>query len=128
SRDRGLARARPCLGCAARQRLAWPHRALRHPGDRCAPGSIARLVAGVGVPVDSTRSLNAQARTQLEARPVPAGDDGRAESTFERAKPLALALILTLGAVMGVRLLVELKTVLLLFFVAVLFAAALSRP
>jgi predicted PurR-regulated permease PerM len=78
--------------------------------------------------VDSTRSLNAQARTQLEARPVPAGDDGRAESTFERAKPLALALILTLGAVMGVRLLVELKTVLLLFFVAVLFAAALSRP
>src|SRR6185503_11162978 len=54
--------------------------------------------------------------------------DGRAESTFERAKPLALALILTLGAVLGVRLLVELKTVLLLFFVAVLFAAALSRP
>jgi predicted PurR-regulated permease PerM len=50
------------------------------------------------------------------------------ESTFDRAKPLALALILTLGAVMGVRLLVELKTVLLLFFVAVLFAAALSRP
>ena len=37
-------------------------------------------------------------------------------------------MILTLGAVMGVRLLVELKTVLLLFFVAVLFAAALSRP
>jgi predicted PurR-regulated permease PerM len=65
----------------------------------------------------------------LEASPaglLARGD--RPESTFDRAKPLALALILTLGAVMGVRLLVELKTVLLLFFVAVLFAAALSRP
>jgi predicted PurR-regulated permease PerM len=59
--------------------------------------------------------------TQPAAPQVP-------ESTFDRAKPLALALILTLGAVMGVRLLVELKTVLLLLFVAVLFAAALSRP
>ena len=79
--------------------------------------------------MDSTQPAAPQALSPLEARPtglLARGD--RPESTFDRAKPLALALILTLGAVMGVRLLVELKTVLLLFFVAVLFAAALSRP
>jgi predicted PurR-regulated permease PerM len=78
--------------------------------------------------VDSARQLTSQAKAPLEVRPAPSGHDEETESTFDRAKPLALALILTLGAVMGVRLLVELKTVLLLFFVAVLFAAALSRP
>jgi predicted PurR-regulated permease PerM len=78
--------------------------------------------------MDSTQPAD-QVPSPLEARPtgLRARGDGP-ESTFDRAKPLALALILTLGAVMGVRLLVELKTVLLLFFVAVLFAAALSRP
>jgi predicted PurR-regulated permease PerM len=79
--------------------------------------------------MDSTQPAAPQVRSPLEASPtglLARGD--RPESTFDRAKPLALALILTLGAVMGVRLLVELKTVLLLFFVAVLFAAALSRP
>jgi predicted PurR-regulated permease PerM len=82
--------------------------------------------------MDSTQHVAAPARSPVEARPaeppVPTGRGEPAESTFDRAKPLALALILTLGAVTGVRLLVELKTVLLLLFVAVLFAAALSRP
>ena len=79
--------------------------------------------------MDNAQPAAPEVPSPLEARPtglLARGD--RPESTFDRAKPLALALILTLGAVMGVRLLVELKTVLLLFFVAVLFASALSRP
>jgi predicted PurR-regulated permease PerM len=49
-------------------------------------------------------------------------------STFERAKPIAVGLLLVLAAVVGLRLLARLTDVLLLLFIAVLFAAALSRP
>src|SRR5215470_11693673 len=48
--------------------------------------------------------------------------------TFDRAKPIAVALLLVLGAIAGTLLLIRLTNVLLLLFVAVLFAAALSRP
>lgn len=50
------------------------------------------------------------------------------ESTFDRAKPLAMALLLLLGAVVLLQLLEELRHVLLLLFVAVVFAATLARP
>jgi predicted PurR-regulated permease PerM len=50
------------------------------------------------------------------------------ETTFERAKPIALGLILAGLAVIGLRIVVELREVLILFFVSVLFAAAISRP
>ena len=50
------------------------------------------------------------------------------ETTFERAKPIALGLILAALAVIGLRIVVELREVLILFFVSVLFAAAISRP
>jgi predicted PurR-regulated permease PerM len=73
----------------------------------------------------AARPSSADASSNDPARPPRSG---AAESTFDRAKPIALALILTLAAVMGVRLLVELRTVLVLLFVAILFAAALSRP
>jgi predicted PurR-regulated permease PerM len=71
------------------------------------------------------RQTSADASSNEATRPPRTAE---AESTFDRAKPIALALILTLAAVMGVRLLVELRTVLVLLFVAILFAAALSRP
>lgn len=50
------------------------------------------------------------------------------ETTFQRAKPIALGLILALLAVVGLRLLVELQHVLILCFLAVLFASAISQP
>jgi predicted PurR-regulated permease PerM len=80
--------------------------------------------------VDTTNHLAPQATSPDASSNEPARPPrtAEAESTFDRAKPLALALILTLAAVMGVRLLVELRTVLVLLFVAILFAAALSRP
>jgi predicted PurR-regulated permease PerM len=49
-------------------------------------------------------------------------------TTFERAKPIALALILAILAVIGLRILAELRDVLVIIFVAALFASALSRP
>jgi predicted PurR-regulated permease PerM len=52
----------------------------------------------------------------------------RGMSTFERAKPIAVGLLLVVAAVVGLRLLARLTDVLLLLFIAVLFAAALSRP
>ncbi len=50
------------------------------------------------------------------------------ETTFQRAKPVALGLILALLAVVGLRLLVELQHVLILCFLAVLFGSAISQP
>src|SRR3954471_101162 len=49
-------------------------------------------------------------------------------STFERAKPITLALTLVLLGAVGLKLLSDLTHVLLLLFVAVLFASTLSRP
>jgi hypothetical protein len=50
------------------------------------------------------------------------------ESTFDRAKPIALGLVLAVLAVAGLRVLAELQHVLILVFLAVLVASALSRP
>ena len=50
------------------------------------------------------------------------------ETTLDRAKPIALGLILAVFAVIGLWLLVELRQVLVLIFVAVLFASAIARP
>jgi hypothetical protein len=50
------------------------------------------------------------------------------ESTFDRAKPIALGLVLAVLAVAGLRVLVQLEHVLILVFVAILVASALSRP
>ncbi len=50
------------------------------------------------------------------------------ETTFERAKPIALGLILAALALVGLRIVAELREVLILFFIAVLFASAISRP
>lgn len=52
----------------------------------------------------------------------------REMSVFERSKPLALALVIAVFAVVGLRIIAELQHVLVLFFVAVLFASALARP
>lgn len=50
------------------------------------------------------------------------------ETTFERAKPIALGLILAVLAVAGLHILVDLRHVLILGFVAVLFASTMSQP
>src|SRR5262249_36975186 len=50
------------------------------------------------------------------------------ETTFERAKPIALGLTLAVFAIVGLRIVAELREVLVLFFVAVLFASAIARP
>jgi predicted PurR-regulated permease PerM len=50
------------------------------------------------------------------------------ETTFERAKPIALGLILAVLAVAGLRILVDLRHVLILGFLAVLFASTISQP
>jgi predicted PurR-regulated permease PerM len=57
-----------------------------------------------------------------------AGGRGAGESTFDRAKPIALGLMLAALAVAGLRILVQLEHVLILVFLAVLVASALSRP
>jgi predicted PurR-regulated permease PerM len=49
-------------------------------------------------------------------------------STFQSAKPFALALIIAVLAVVGLRIIADLRDVLVLLFVAVLFASALARP
>jgi predicted PurR-regulated permease PerM len=49
-------------------------------------------------------------------------------TTFERAKPIALGLVLAVLAVVGLRILAELREVLVLFFIAILFASATARP
>jgi predicted PurR-regulated permease PerM len=61
-------------------------------------------------------------------RPDTAATRNERESTFERAKPIALGLILAVFAVIGLRILAELREVLVLVFIAVLFASAISRP
>jgi predicted PurR-regulated permease PerM len=49
-------------------------------------------------------------------------------STWEQAKPLALALLLAVLGLYAVQLLIDIRRVLLLLFVSALFAAAMSRP
>jgi predicted PurR-regulated permease PerM len=50
------------------------------------------------------------------------------ETTFQRAKPIALGLVLAVLAIVGLWLLVQLRYILVLVFVAVLFASAIARP
>ena len=64
----------------------------------------------------------------MSAQGTPAGAPHRTETTLDRAKPIALGLILAVFAVIGLWLLVELRQVLVLIFVAVLFASAIARP
>ena len=52
----------------------------------------------------------------------------RDESAFESAKPLAIALVIAVFAIVGLRIIAQLHDVLVLFFIAVLFASALARP
>jgi predicted PurR-regulated permease PerM len=49
-------------------------------------------------------------------------------STFDRAKPIALGLFLAVLGIAGLRVLQQLEHVLILLFLAVLFASAISRP
>jgi predicted PurR-regulated permease PerM len=49
-------------------------------------------------------------------------------STFDRAKPIALGLFLAVLGIAGLRLLAQLEHVLILLFLAVLVASAISRP
>jgi predicted PurR-regulated permease PerM len=49
-------------------------------------------------------------------------------STFDRAKPIALGLFLAVLGIAGLRVLAQLEHVLILLFLAVLFASAISRP
>jgi predicted PurR-regulated permease PerM len=51
-----------------------------------------------------------------------------AGSTWARAKPLFLAAVLTILTIVGLRLLVELRGLLILLFVSMVLAAAMSRP
>jgi predicted PurR-regulated permease PerM len=53
---------------------------------------------------------------------------GDGDSTWARAKPLFLAALLTIAAIAGLRLLVELRSLLILLFVSLVLAAAMSRP
>jgi predicted PurR-regulated permease PerM len=53
---------------------------------------------------------------------------GDGESTWDRAKPLFLAAFLTVLSIVGLRLLIELRSLLLLLFVSMVLAAAMSRP
>ncbi len=66
--------------------------------------------------------------TTYPTRSGVAGRRGSGESTFDRAKPIALGLMLAVLAVVGLRVLVQLEHVLILVFLAVLVASALSRP
>jgi predicted PurR-regulated permease PerM len=50
------------------------------------------------------------------------------ESTWARAKPLFLAAALTIATIVGLRLLVELRSLLILLFISLVLAAAMSRP
>ena len=49
-------------------------------------------------------------------------------TTFDRAKPIALGLFLAVLGIAGLRVLQQLEHVLILLFLAVLFASAISRP
>jgi predicted PurR-regulated permease PerM len=53
---------------------------------------------------------------------------GGRDSTWDRAKPLFLAAFLTVLAIVGLRVLVELRELLLLLFTSMVLAAAMSRP
>jgi predicted PurR-regulated permease PerM len=66
--------------------------------------------------------------TTYPTRPEAAGRRGVGESAFSRAKPIALGLILAALAVAGLRILVQLEHVLILVFLAVLVASAISQP
>jgi predicted PurR-regulated permease PerM len=50
------------------------------------------------------------------------------DSTWARAKPLFLAAFLTILTIVGLRILVELRSLLILLFVSMVLAAAISRP
>src|SRR5206468_806547 len=50
------------------------------------------------------------------------------ESTFDRAKPIALGLLLAVLGVAGLRMLSQLEHVMILVFLAVLLASSISRP
>jgi predicted PurR-regulated permease PerM len=58
----------------------------------------------------------------------PMGASAPPETTFQRAKPIALGLVLAVLALIGLWLLVQLRSILVLVFVAVLFASAIARP
>lgn len=60
----------------------------------------------------------------MAARRRAAGDG----STWTRAKPLYVAAVLAIMTYLGVQLLLELQNILLMLFVSVVLAAALSRP
>jgi predicted PurR-regulated permease PerM len=64
----------------------------------------------------------------MDERGIPHGRLSADASTFERAKPLALALVIAVLAVVGLRIVAELRDVFVLLFLAVLFASALARP
>jgi predicted PurR-regulated permease PerM len=53
---------------------------------------------------------------------------GDGDSTWARAKPLFLAAALTIAMIVGLRLLVEVRSLLILLFVSTVLAAAMSRP
>ena len=53
---------------------------------------------------------------------------GDAESTWARAKPLFLAAFLTIMTIVALRLIVELRGLLILLFLSMVLAAAMSRP
>jgi predicted PurR-regulated permease PerM len=61
-------------------------------------------------------------------RPAAVPPKTAAPSTWEQARPLALALVVAVFALYAVQLLVDLRRVLILLFVSALFAAAMSRP
>jgi predicted PurR-regulated permease PerM len=56
--------------------------------------------------------------------PTPAGDG----SVWTRAKPLYVAAVLTILTYLGLQLLLDLQSILLLLFVSVVLAAAVARP
>jgi predicted PurR-regulated permease PerM len=60
----------------------------------------------------------------MAARRRAAGDG----STWTRAKPLYVAAVLAIMTYLGVQLLLELQSILIMLFVAMVLAAALSRP
>jgi predicted PurR-regulated permease PerM len=61
----------------------------------------------------------------MAARKPTRSDGG---STWERAKPLFLAAFLTVLSIVALQLLVELRSLLILLFVSLVLAAAMSRP
>ena len=99
-------------------RVHHPHR-----GDRIDPSRHVRAAGSRTQEADDVRS-----HTHIRTAPQAAGRRGAGESTLDRAKPIALGLILAVLAVAGLRVLAQLEHVLILVFLAVLVASAVSRP